>query len=128
MSATKRRLIYVLLIVLVVLLGLLSRRLSGIPLMVGDLLWAVMMFLIIRFLLIDQHWKKVALLSLFTCYAVELSQLYHAAWIDDIRNTLLGSLVLGHGFLWRDLLAYTLGVGFAALLSSFLEGAARSRG
>lgn len=127
MSAPTRRLIYALLIVLVVLMGLLSRRLTGIPPMVGDVLWAVMMFLIIRFLLIDQHWRKVALISLFICYAVETSQLYHAPWIDNIRNTLLGSLVLGHGFLWSDLLAYTLGVGIAAFLTKIAASSSTQR-
>ena len=34
---------------------------------------------------------------------VEESQLYHASWIDSIRGTTLGALVLGHGFLWSDL-------------------------
>ncbi len=41
---------------------------------------------------------------------VELSQLYHAPWIDSIRQTTLGGLILGFGFLWSDLACYALGV------------------
>ena len=45
------------------------------------------------------------------CYGIEVSQLYHAEWIDSIRATTLGGLVLGYGFLWNDLVAYIIGVG-----------------
>ena len=120
MSAKKRRFIYAVSIVAVILMGLLSRKISAVPLMVGDLLWAVMMFILIRFLLINEHRKVVFMLSLMVCYLVEISQLYHAGWIDKIRNTLIGSLVLGHGFLWSDLFAYTLGICLAALTERLL--------
>ena len=42
-------------------------------------------------------------------YGIELSQLYHALWIDAIRNTTLGGLIIGFGFLWSDLVCYTIG-------------------
>lgn len=60
--------------------------------------------------------RRVAL-ALAYCVATELSQLYHAPWIDDLRATRLGGLVLGFGFLWSDLVAYTIGVLGAALLA-----------
>ena len=31
---------------------------------------------------------------------VELSQLYHAPWIDELRQIRLAALLLGQGFLW----------------------------
>ena len=43
-------------------------------------------------------------------YLIEVSQLYHAPWIDSIRATTLGGLVLGFGFLWSDIACYTVGV------------------
>ena len=43
------------------------------------------------------------------CYAIEGSQLCHAPWIDTIRHTRLGALVLGYGFLWSDIICYTVG-------------------
>ena len=43
-------------------------------------------------------------------YSIEISQLYHAPWIDAIRNTILGGLILGFGFLWSDLVCYTIGI------------------
>lgn len=49
--------------------------------------------------------------------ATELSQLYHAPWIDGLRATRLGGLVLGFGFLWSDLIAHAAGVLGAAVLA-----------
>ena len=49
-------------------------------------------------------------LALVFSYLIEISQLYHAPWIDAIRSTALGGLVLGFGFLWSDILCYTVGV------------------
>ena len=58
----------------------------------------------------------LAVVALLISFAVEFSQLYHAEWIDAIRRTTLGSIALGSTFFWRDLIAYTIGVGFAALM------------
>ena len=54
---------------------------------------------------------KIAALALAFCFVIEISQLYHAPWIDAIRHTTLGGLVLGFGFLWSDLACYSVGVG-----------------
>ncbi len=90
-----------------------------IPPIVGDILYAVMMFLIIRFLLINSKLQQIAIISLSICYCIELAQLYQATWITQIRNTTPGALVLGRGFLWSDMLAYTIGVGLCTLTALF---------
>ncbi|MDQ3816194.1 MAG: DUF2809 domain-containing protein [Acidobacteriota bacterium] len=59
----------------------------------------------------------VAAAGLFSL-AVELSQLYHAPWIDGLRQIRLAALLLGHGFLWSDLVCYGVGVGVGALTES----------
>nr|WP_237028767.1 DUF2809 domain-containing protein [Pedobacter steynii] len=74
------------------------------------------MFFLIRFLFIRLNYLKAALISLTICYLIELSQLYHVAWIDQIRNTSLGALVLGRGFLWSDMAAYTIGTAACVFL------------
>src|ERR1017187_341105 len=43
--------------------------------------------------------RTIAILAMSFSVAVEISQLYHAPWIDSIRHTNLGGLVLGFGFL-----------------------------
>lgn len=65
--------------------------------------------------------KTVALIGISFCYLIELSQFYHANWIDNIRKTTFGGLILGYGFLWSDLLAYTIGIGIGVTVE-FLFG------
>lgn len=114
---TKQRFICGLLIIIVILSGLLSRKTTMIPAITGDALYAVMMFLMVKFLLINTDYRKIAVISLAICFMIELSQLYDAPWFNQIRNTNLGALVLGRGFLWTDLLAYTVGTVFCLILA-----------
>jgi hypothetical protein len=58
----------------------------------------------------------ITLLSLIFCYGIEFSQIYQAAWLNNIKATRLGGLVLGFGFQWSDIIAYTLGISFAAII------------
>jgi hypothetical protein len=55
-----------------------------------------------------------ALAALVFSFAIETSQLYHAPWIDAVRATRLGSLVLGSGFVWSDFACYAAGICFGA--------------
>ncbi|WP_296147306.1 DUF2809 domain-containing protein [uncultured Flavobacterium sp.] len=113
----KIRIRYFLIICLIIILGLLSRKTDFIPLFIGDILYAVMIYFIIRFLLLKSSSKNIATISILICYTIEFFQLYQADWIVGIRNTTLGHLILGQGFLWSDLVAYTFGI----LISYFLE-------
>ncbi|NQX40699.1 DUF2809 domain-containing protein [Pedobacter steynii] len=108
-SKIRIRLIYALFVLIVIALGLLSRKTTLVPLIVGDALYAVMMFLIICFLFIRFSFRNIALISLSICYLIEFGQLYTALWMEQIRNTTPGALVLGRGFLWSDMAAYTAG-------------------
>jgi len=121
---------------LVIALGLASRQYAAVlPAFVaeyaGDTLWALMVFLIVG--LLAPRWSslRVAAAALAISFAVEVSQLYHAPWIDAIRDTRVGGLVLGFGFLWSDLACYTLGVALGVMLEigarTIVTGAARSR-
>lgn len=111
---------YVLLILLTIATGLSSRKVAGIPAATGDALWAVMIYFMIRMLWLQRSIKFAGLLSLLICFTVEFSQLYQAPWINAIRATLPGRLVLGQGFLWSDLPAYALGVAFGMLIDRYL--------
>lgn len=82
----------------------------------GDALWALLMFLGFRCLLIRAPILRVTLISLAFCFAVEFSQLYHAPWIDSIRATRLGTLALGSTFNAPDLIAYAVGVAFGVVV------------
>ena len=96
------------------ILGLLSRKISGLPKIIelysGDILWALMVFLLFAFLFNKKSTIFIISWAIICSYSIEISQLYHASWIDAIRNTVLGGLILGFGFLWSDLVCYTIGI------------------
>jgi len=112
----KSRIKYFALIVSTIILGLLSRHIAGIPLFIGDILWATMVYFMVRFVFISKPIKFIIVASLAFCYAIEFSQLYQAPWINSIRHTVIGGLVLGEIFLWSDMLCYTIGVGIGVLV------------
>ncbi|MTH54576.1 DUF2809 domain-containing protein [Bacillus mangrovi] len=106
---------YGLLLILVIGLGLLSRRLSfwlpdGVNTYLGDALWAAMIFTGFAFLFNRRNTAVIAAAAGLYCILTECSQLYQAAWINEVRETTAGGLVLGYGFLWSDLIAYAMGI------------------
>jgi hypothetical protein len=116
----KRRDFFIL-IIATIIIGLLSRHFTFIPLFVGDILWATMVYFIVRFLFVYKEIKFVIITSMLFCYAIEFSQLYKAPWIDNLRHTLFGRLVLGDTFLWGDLLSYTFGIAIGVLIDILLR-------
>ena len=115
----RNRLFQILYIAVTIGLGLFSRTgylpdfLYG---YLGDTLYALMFFFIVGFVLPRSSIIKVSIVALSLCFAIELSQLYHAEWIDAIRKTRIGGLILGFGFLWSDLISYGVGVTSGAIL------------
>jgi len=80
----------------------------------GDALWALMVFFGFGFVFTRVSTLRLVLISICFAWAIEFSQLYHAHWIDSIRSTRLGHLILGSTFNSPDLLAYMIGVAFGA--------------
>lgn len=125
--ASRSRPLYValLLLTITIALGLASRRYApALPHIIaayaGDALWSAMVFWIAALLLPRAKTRTLAIIALSISFTVELSQLYHAPWIDALRATRLGALALGHGFLWSDLICYAVGVAAAALIDLVL--------
>ena len=123
MTPPRSRIAYAVALILVIAAGLASRRFAhALPAFVadyaGDTLWAAMVFVGLGLLFPRQPTRTLALAALALAYADEISQLYHAPWIDAIRRTTPGALVLGWGFLWSDLACYTVGVALAAGLEA----------
>ena len=109
------KLTYLLAVVMTIVLGLASRSVAYyVPLFVarnaGDALWASMIYLGFRFFFTHQSLLLAVLLSMLFSFGIEFSQLYQSPWINEIRGTFLGALVLGKGFLWMDLWRYTIGI------------------
>ena len=107
------------------ILGLLSRKINDLPKIIelysGDILWALMVFLIIAFIFNKKSTIFIISWAIILSYSIEISQLYHAAWIDAIRNTTLGGLILGFGFLWSDLICYTIGIIIGIIIEKLLN-------
>ena len=110
----RNRLLYLILTIIVIILGLLSRKIENLPEIIslysGDILWALMIFLIIAFIFNKKSTIFTISWAIIFSYSIEISQLYHEPWIDAMRNTTLGGLILGFGFLWSDLVCYTIGI------------------
>ncbi len=101
----------------VVALGLASRRYPSLfPAVLGkypgDALWALMVFCGLGFLNPGLPTLRLAVYALLISYVDEFSQLYQAPWINAVRSTYVGHLILGSTFSWYDMLAYTVGVAF----------------
>jgi hypothetical protein len=91
---------------------------------IGDALWAAMIAWWIGGLVPSARPMSRYSAAYAVCVVVEVSQLYHTPWLDVLRATTMGHLVLGSGFDPRDLVAYALGVAGAALI----EAAVLARG
>ena len=115
----RNRALQALYIIIVILLGLASRRYgemlpAWLAAYSGDVLWGLMVYLIVGFILPKQRIGHIALTAFVFSALIELSQLYHAPWIDAIRSYRLGGLLLGYGFLWSDIICYALGIAIGA--------------
>ena len=113
-TMNNKRLQYFIIVLIVIASGIISRKIPIIPLFIGDLLYAVMIYFIFKMLFLKMPNIQIAIFSLAFCFLIECFQLYQAHWIIEIRKTFLGHLVLGEGFLWSDLVAYFFGtiIGF----------------
>ncbi|MGF7050505.1 hypothetical protein J2T13_005054 [Paenibacillus sp. DS2015] len=123
----RARSIYMVAVVLTIILGISSRVFAdNLPGFVarhfGDALWACMIYLGVRVLWVHKKLTFAILVSLMFCYGIEFSQLYQAEWINGIRSTLLGSLILGRGFLFVDLWRYTVGIMVCYLIDRSVLG------
>lgn len=121
----RNRILYLILTIITIILGLLSRKVQELPLIIsaysGDILWALMVFFLFTFLFNKKPTIFILIISIIFSYAIEVSQLYHAPWIDSIRATTLGGLILGFGFLWSDLVCYTVGIIIGAIIDKFIN-------
>lgn len=81
----------------------------------GDALWALLIFFCIGFLCPRLPIPKTAGWGLLIAFATETSQLYHAPWIDRLREIPVGRLLLGSVFSWQDFIAYTVGIAMGVM-------------
>jgi hypothetical protein len=92
----------------------------------GDTLWTLAIFLTLGLLFPRGHTLVHGAVCLGVSYLVEISQLYQADWINAVRDTTVGALALGAGFLGSDFVCYTVGglMGVAGETLFFRRGKA----
>jgi threonine/homoserine/homoserine lactone efflux protein len=117
----RSRAVFLALTVATIVIGLASRRFrralpAAVGLYAGDVLWATMVYLLAAAIWPRTSMRRLAVGAAAFALAIEVGQLYHAPWIDAVRNTRLGGLVLGFGFLWSDLACYAVGIALALLI------------
>lgn len=120
---SRNRWLYLSLTFIIIGIGLFSRTRfipSTIYPYLGDFLYTLMFFFLFGFLFPQKKTSHIALISINLCFVIEISQLYQAEWINQIRQTTIGKLTLGSGFLWSDLVSYTLGGLMGVLIEKVL--------
>ena len=119
MNAYRKSAVYLACAIVVLGFGLASRHYGSylppfIAAYAGDTLWALLVFLGGSVLLPELRLSYRAGLAAVFAFFIELSQLYHVPWLDALRDTTFGGLVLGFGFLWSDLVCYLVGIAIGA--------------
>lgn len=130
LAKPRHRLVVGIVLGIVVLLGLGSRRFGDqLPQFVsanaGDALWTMAVYLTIA--TAAPRWSplKLGLMALGISLAVEVSQLWEAPLLNAMRDTTPGRLLLGSGFLWIDMIRYFAGALIATTLDYWLVARTR---
>lgn len=122
----KKRLNYLITTIVIMIMGLLSRKYmnifpKSIAPFIGDMLWAMMVYFGLRFLNPKLKIITTLILAIIFSFSIEISQLYQADWINNIRSTTIGGLILGHGFLFEDLISYSIGIIIGAIINKLVK-------
>jgi hypothetical protein len=76
---------------------------------VGDYLVVILIYCAVRTVLNASVWK-VALGVLLFSFLIETLQYFHIVNRLGLENNVVARTVIGYGFEWEDILAYTLGI------------------
>ncbi len=120
-----RVILYVLFTITTLATGFLSRSEVATPnsyfaIYGGDIFWAALVYWGIALLALKKRAPVPLTGALLFSFLIEFPQLNSAPWLMDLRATAVGALVLGHGFLYSDLICYTIGIISAFAIDQFL--------
>jgi hypothetical protein len=120
------RAIHAVLIAVTIPLGLAS-RVNSLPMpdlvreYGGDVLSAVCIFFGVRFVLHRRSIWNSAVIAYVVCVLIELQQLITWSPLRRLREETPLDILLGHGFLWSDLVCYAVGVGLGLAVANGAE-------
>ncbi len=86
----------------------------------GDFLVVILLYCGFR-AFIQANFRVIAVLVLYIAYLVEISQYFHLIVHLGLRHSTAAQLILGTGFAWGDMLAYTLGVALVWIIEARRE-------
>jgi hypothetical protein len=67
-------------------------------------------FMIIAILMRSQSTGRIAFIALLVCFTIEALKLVPSEFLASVRHMTVGHLILGHAFMWQNLIAYTVGI------------------
>jgi Protein of unknown function (DUF2809) len=120
------------LIALTVPLGL-ATRMNSVPMpdlvrdYGGDVLSATCIYFGVRFILETRNLWHCGAIAFVICVLIELQQLITWKPLLRLREDTPMDILLGHGFLWSDLVCYAVGVALGLGISRYLETRSGSR-
>ncbi len=125
------RIIFALAIVFLCVSALYTRKISGqhpifFNIYYPDTAWTMAVYC--GFGMIFRKGTKLNLpAALIVSYMVEISQLFSTPFLTAARATVIGGLILGFGFLWSDILCYTVGALICFLIETVINKIKNSR-
>jgi hypothetical protein len=116
-SLVSRKRLFLILLLLIPI-GLSTKFYQGpfeqwVHLYAGDIFYPMFWYFLVRFVWprFPYVWCAVSVFGF--CALVEVSQLWRPAFLQTLRRTFLGAVVLGSGFDWPDFVYYAIGIGLA---------------
>ena len=92
----------------------------------GDGAWTMAACGGLRAVLPGRSSVVIAAAGLAASFMVEASQTVSIEWLDHFRETRIGALLVGRGFLWSDLAAYSVGAAISWILDRIVLSRIRS--
>jgi hypothetical protein len=77
--------------------------------LIGNIAYECFWVLFVAFLIPQVTPVRIAIGVCLASFAIEFLQLWQAPWMQALRMTLFGRLVLGNSFYWPDFLQYMAG-------------------
>jgi hypothetical protein len=84
----------------------------------GSAIWGAMVYWVVALLLQRSSVAVTALVAAAIAVATEASQLVHFPWLDQVRRTTIGVLLIGRYFSFGDIVAYLAGIAAAATVDA----------
>jgi hypothetical protein len=124
---SKKRLLTLLFIILIIPLGFFTKFYSGpaqdwINNSLGGLLYEIFWCLLLYLLFPKSKIGFLAVVVLLSTCLLELLQLWHPSFLESLRSNFIGRTILGNAFNWMDFPYYFAGSFLGYFVLRFISG------